>query len=64
MIRLLAAALLLAGPANAEALACLTTIEGRDIALTYDSQDAILRENRTLRERLFGGYGHVTCPAS
>lgn len=49
-------------PAAASPVACLTRIEGQDIALVYDSADPILRENRTLRERLFGGYGRITCP--
>ena len=54
--------LALASPAEAGVEACLTSVAGRDIPLAYDPDDAGLRGNRSIRERLFGGYGHVTCP--
>ena len=55
-------AILAAAPVQAAVEACLTTIGGADIPLSYDTSDKALRDNRSMRERLFGGYGHVTCP--
>lgn len=49
-------------PALAETEACLTSINGAELAVMYDTRDASLRENRTTRERLFGTYGKITCP--
>ena len=60
-----AAALLLlalASPAEAGVQACLTSVAGQDLPLAYDTADKGLRGNRSIRERLFGGYGHITCP--
>lgn len=53
---------LLPAIAQAETKACLTVIDGQDLALSYDSRDETLRENRSTREWLFGRYGKVTCP--
>lgn len=55
-------ALTLATPAKAGVVACLTSVAGQDLPLAYDTEDAGLRGNRSIRERLFGGYGHITCP--
>lgn len=49
-------------PALADTEACLTSINGAELAVMYDTRDASLRENRTTRERLFGNYGKITCP--
>lgn len=59
---ILAVLLYLPLAAQAETKACLTVIDGQDVALQYDSKDAGLRENRSTREWLFGRYGKVTCP--
>jgi hypothetical protein len=55
-------AFLLAGPLAARPSACWTSIEGERKPLLYESDDSALRENRSQRERLFGGTGRVTCP--
>lgn len=49
-------------PALAETKACLTSIDGAEMAVMYDTRDASLKENRTTRERLFGTLGKITCP--
>lgn len=54
--------LIFATPAPAATEACLTSIAGTETALAYDSRDAALRENRSTREWLLGGYGRITCP--
>ena len=59
----LLALLAVPGPARAETVACLTSIAGTDIALTHDTADPGVKASRSLRERLFGGYGRITCPA-
>jgi hypothetical protein len=65
MLRILSLAIiafLLAGPLAARPSACWTSIEGERKPLLYESDDSVLRENRSQRERLFGGTGRVTCP--
>jgi hypothetical protein len=59
-----AALAVLAAPDRALAApeACLSSIAGREVALLYDSADPQLKENRSARERLFGGRGRITCP--
>jgi hypothetical protein len=54
---------LLSGPAHAATEACLTSIDGVKIPLSYERKDAALKANRSARERLFGGYGEITCPS-
>lgn len=63
-MRLILALLLTLIPlaALAETKACLTSINGAELAVMYDTRDASLRENRTTREKLFGSYGKITCP--
>lgn len=53
---------LLPAAAQAETKACLTSINGVEMAVMYDTRDASLQENRTTREKLFGSYGKITCP--
>lgn len=48
--------------AKAEVKACLTSIDGAENAVMYDTRDASIQENRSTRERLFGNYGKITCP--
>jgi hypothetical protein len=65
MLRILSLAIiafLLAGPLAARPSACWTSINGERKPLLYESDDNGLRENRSQRERLFGGTGKVTCP--
>lgn len=51
-------------PAVAEARAesCSTSIAGEQIGLFYDDADTVA-QNTTLREKVFGGRGEITCPA-
>lgn len=49
-------------PAKAEAESCWTSVGGEQIGLFYDDNDTV-RDNTTLRERMFGGRGEITCPA-
>jgi hypothetical protein len=59
---LLLAVLLTSGPASARVADCQTSINGEVLSLAYDTDDKMLRENRTYRERIFGKAGRVTCP--
>jgi hypothetical protein len=64
-LRVLISALALlcaASAAQAKPQACLTSLEGFPTALKYDTSDAELKQNRSFRERMFGGYGGITCP--
>lgn len=54
--------LALPGESHARPQACLTSLEGFAVPLAYDTTDPQLKENRTMRERVFGGPGDVTCP--
>lgn len=59
------AALVLAGatgPVMARTTTCTTSIGGQMLTADYESGDAGLQENRSYRERLFGGHGRITCP--
>jgi hypothetical protein len=47
---------------HARPQACLTSLEGFPVPLAYDTTDPQLKQNRTIRERLFGAPGAVTCP--
>ena len=58
----LALLLLLPAPALARPEACLTSLEGFPTALSYDTTDQEVRANRSVRERVLGGYGDITCP--
>ena len=48
--------------ATADAESCQTSSGGEEIGLFYDDKDTV-SENTTLRERVFGGRGNITCPA-
>lgn len=48
--------------ARAELVPCQTSIRGEMLQFVYDPQNPALRENSTLRERLFGEKGAITCP--
>ena len=65
MLRLtvLLALLTSATPALAELVACKTTIRGETYDFRYDPDNAALKDSRSLREKLFGEAGDVTCPA-
>lgn len=47
---------------SAKPVTCQTSVAGGAISEEYDSKDSVLRENRSYRERLFGGFGTITCP--
>lgn len=51
-----------AGLAAARPVDCETWIAGTRVSAAYDTNDSVLRENSSYRERLFGGYGRITCP--
>ncbi|WP_295536103.1 hypothetical protein [uncultured Thioclava sp.] len=65
MLRLafLFALLLPATPALAELVACKTSIRGETYDFRYDPDNSALKDSRSLREKLFGEAGDVTCPA-
>ncbi|OOY21468.1 hypothetical protein BMI86_02545 [Thioclava sp. DLFJ5-1] len=50
-------------PAMAELVPCETSIRGKTYSYVYDAENAALKESRSLREKLFGEKGEVTCPA-
>ncbi|OWY10863.1 hypothetical protein B6V74_02235 [Thioclava sp. F42-5] len=50
-------------PAMAELVPCETSIRGKAYSYVYDADNAALKESRSLREKLFGEKGEVTCPA-
>ncbi|TMV92617.1 hypothetical protein FGG78_07275 [Thioclava sp. BHET1] len=56
-------AVLMPVPALAELVSCETSIRGTQYAFRYDPDNAALKESRSLREKMFGGKGDVTCPA-
>ncbi|KEO60457.1 hypothetical protein [Thioclava indica] len=65
MLRLafLCALLLPATPAFAELVSCKTSIRGETYDFRYDPDNAALKDSRSLREKVLGERGDVTCPA-
>lgn len=59
---LILAALVLAGTARAELVSCETSIRGEDLRFVYDPDNAALKASRSMRDRLVGAHGAITCP--
>lgn len=55
--------LILPAPAMAELVSCQTSIRGKAYSFRYDPDNAALKESRSLREKIFGEKGEVSCPA-
>lgn len=55
--------LILPAPAMAELVSCQTSIRGKTYEFRYDPGNAALKESRSLREKIFGEKGEVSCPA-
>lgn len=53
---------LVAFRANAEEVACLTSIGGDRRALVYDPEEPNVRANISIREKTFGGPDAIECP--
>jgi hypothetical protein len=53
---------LIAPPAAATELACLTSIAGEKRTLVYDPDEPNVKANISLRERTFGGLEGIECP--
>ena len=63
MIRLVLPLLFLASPAlAADLVPCQTSVRGERIEFFYDPESPGLKESLSLRERLLGGQGEITCP--
>jgi hypothetical protein len=56
------AALTLAGSAQAGFVACDTSIRGEDLHFVYDPENAALKASRSMRDRLMGAHGAISCP--
>ncbi|KFE35839.1 hypothetical protein DW2_04400 [Thioclava atlantica] len=64
MLRLvLLLAFLMPVPAMAGLVSCHTSVRGTGYDFRYDPDNAALKESRTLRAKVFGEPGDVTCPA-
>jgi hypothetical protein len=63
MIRLVLPLLFLASPVlAADLVPCQTSVRGERIEFFYDPESPSLKESLSLRERLLGGKGEITCP--
>lgn len=51
-----------AGAAEAELLRCETSIRGEALSFLYDPQSPALKDSLSIRERLYGSRGAITCP--
>ena len=64
MLKPLLLLLMLAPTASlAQLAACETSISGAPVDLKYIPDDAAFSDNRSFRERMFGGRGPITCPS-
>ena len=59
---LILAALVAAVPVRAELVSCETSIRGEDLRFVYDPDNAALKASRSMRDRLMGARGAITCP--
>ncbi|MDT8857064.1 hypothetical protein RNZ50_18910 [Paracoccaceae bacterium Fryx2] len=41
---------------------CQTSVSGIKVQHWYDPTESVIKQNRSTRERIFGGYGDITCP--
>lgn len=62
MLRFLILLMLAPLPAAAKTKACLTSVNGADVALSYDTAEPVFRDNLSYRDWLLGGFGKITCP--
>ncbi|OCX64586.1 hypothetical protein BFP70_11195 [Thioclava sp. SK-1] len=41
---------------------CQTSLRGQQYEFAYDADNTLLQDSRSMREKLFGGKGDITCP--